>query len=150
MVSGVDERQMRGSSRLLITVSLGAGTVGCTIDDTGGSLMRTRTKVSVLVAGVAALGAVGAAWGTAPGGDDQPLTGTVLEQATEAALAHTDGGTVTETEIGDDGAAYGVEIRLSDGRQVEVNLDSGFEVTGAEADDDGAEDDSDDDSPDDD
>ena len=38
------------------------------------------------------------------------------------------GGTVLETEAGDDGAAYGVEVRLPDGRQplggarVEVSL----------------------------
>jgi uncharacterized membrane protein YkoI len=71
------------------------------------------------------------------GDDDQPLTGTTLERATAAALAHTGGGTVTETEVGDDGAAYGVEVRLPDGRQVEVNLDANFKVIGQEADDDG-------------
>jgi hypothetical protein len=53
-----------------------------------------------------------------------------------AALAATGGGTVLETEAGDDGAAYGVEIRLADGRQVEVNLDQSFKVTGQEADED--------------
>ena len=46
-------------------------------------------------------------------------------------------GPVTETEIGDDGAAYGVEVRLSDGRQVEVNLDRDYHVVGQETDDDG-------------
>jgi hypothetical protein len=35
------------------------------------------------------------------------------------------------------GAAYGVEVRLDDGRQVEVNLDADFNVIGQEADDDG-------------
>jgi len=57
-----------------------------------------------------------------------------------AALEHTGGGTVVETEAGDDGAAYGVEIRLEDGRVVEVNLDQDFNVIGDEADDDGAND----------
>jgi hypothetical protein len=103
--------------------------------------VRKRTKIGVLAAGVVALGAAGAAWASGPGGDDQALTGTTLERATEEALAHTGGGTVTETEVGDDGAAYGVEIQLADGRQVEVNLDGGFEVVGAEADDDSADDD---------
>jgi len=80
------------------------------------------------------------------GDDDQPLTGSALEQATEAALAHTGGGTVVETEVGDDGAAYGVEVRLDDGRVVEVNLDENFKVIGEEADDDsGGEEDADDD-----
>ena len=38
--------------------------------------------------------------------------------------------------MGDDGAAYGVEIRLDDGRQVEVNLDADYKVINQEADDD--------------
>jgi uncharacterized membrane protein YkoI len=72
------------------------------------------------------------------GDDDQPLTGSALDQASSAALAHTGGGTVIETEVGDDGAAYGVEIRLGDGSVVEVALDANFQVVGGEADDDGA------------
>jgi hypothetical protein len=43
---------------------------------------------------------------------------------------------VLETEVGDDNAAYGVEVRLPDGRQVEVNLDKSFKVIGQEADED--------------
>jgi hypothetical protein len=69
--------------------------------------------------------------------DDQPLTGSALDQATAAALAHMGGGTVIETEVGDDGAAYGVEIRLDDGGVVEVGLDANFHVIGDAADDDG-------------
>jgi hypothetical protein len=77
--------------------------------------------------------------------DDQPLTGTTYELATRAALEFTGGGTVTETEVGDDGAAYEVEVRLSDGREVEVQLDKDFEVIGQEVDDDDSgEDDADD------
>ena len=58
--------------------------------------------------------------------------------------------------MGDEGAAYGVEIRLGDGSQVEVNLDENCQVIGQEADDngpndeDGPDDDSDGDSSDDD
>jgi uncharacterized membrane protein YkoI len=66
------------------------------------------------------------------------LTGSDLERATAVALEHTGGGTVTESEIGDDGAAYSVEVRLADDRQVEVNLNANFEVIGSSADDDGA------------
>lgn len=47
---------------------------------------------------------------------------------------------VTETEIGDDGAAYGVEVRLGDNSEVEVNLDENCQVIGQEADDDGPND----------
>lgn len=71
------------------------------------------------------------------GDDDKPLNGPVLDKAVAAALKVTGGGTVTETEFGDDGAVYGIEIRLADGRQVEVNLDKNFKVIGQEADDDG-------------
>jgi hypothetical protein len=69
--------------------------------------------------------------------DDRPLTGPALDRATEAALAHMGGGAVIETEIGDDGAAYGVEVRLDDGSVVEVALDRAFHVIGTEADHDG-------------
>ena len=103
-------------------------------------------KLAVTAAVVLVAGAISAGFAVAAGGDDErPLTGTSLEKATAAALAHTGGGTVTE--VGDDGAAYGVEIRLADGRQVEVNLDESFVVIGQENDDDGpgAVDDADDD-----
>jgi hypothetical protein len=73
--------------------------------------------------------------------DDTPLVGSDLERATAAALAETGGGTVTETEVGDDGAAYSVEVRLEDGSQVEVNLDEDFTVIGRAGDDDGPNDD---------
>ena len=86
-------------------------------------------------------GGTGIAIATGAADDDQQLTGSALEQATAAALEHTGGGTVIETEAGDDGAAYGVEIRLEDGRVVEVSLDQDFDVIGDEADDDGANDD---------
>ena len=72
--------------------------------------------------------------------DDQPIAGAAFDKATRAALAHTGGGTVTETEVGDDGAAYSVEVRLGDGSQVEVNLDENFNVIGQAADDDGPND----------
>ncbi len=98
-------------------------------------------RIALIIAAVLALGAVTAGIAVAgAGGDEKPLTGSSLEQATEAALAHTGGGTVTETETGDDGAAYSVEIKLDDGRQVEVNLDENFEVIGQETDDDGPND----------
>jgi uncharacterized membrane protein YkoI len=96
-------------------------------------------KIAVLAALVLVVGAISAGFAIAAGGDDdKPLTGSDLEKATAAALAHTGGGTVVETEVGDDGAAYGVEVRLDDGRVVEVNLDESFDVIGQENDDDGA------------
>jgi hypothetical protein len=100
-------------------------------------------KLVLIAALVLVLGAVSAGIAIAAGAggdDDQPLTGSTLEKAKAAALAHTGGGTVVETEVGDDGAAYGVEIQLADGSQVEVSLDENFNVIGGEADDDGPND----------
>jgi hypothetical protein len=91
---------------------------------------------AALIGGGAAV-AVGA--GTAD--SDKPLKGSNLQNATAAALQHTGGGTVIETEVGDDGAAYGVEIRRDDGSVVEVSLDASYNVIGGEADDDGPNDD---------
>jgi hypothetical protein len=98
----------------------------------------TTMKVGALFVAVAALAGGGVAWATAAGGDDRPLTGSALERASVAALEATGGGVVIETEVGDDGAVYGVEIRLADGREVEVNLDEDFKVIGQANDDDGA------------
>jgi uncharacterized membrane protein YkoI len=98
-----------------------------------------KRKVVLIAAVVLVAGAVSAGFAIAGGvgDDDKPLTGSTLAKASAAALAHTGGGTVVETEVGDDGAAYGVEVRLADGRQVEVELDENFRVVGQEADDDG-------------
>ena len=98
--------------------------------------MQRRTRW-IAAAGLAVAVVGGGVAAAAGGGDsDQELTGTTRDRAVQAALAATGGGTVTETEAGDDGAAYGVEIRLPDGRQVEVNLDQSFKVLGQEPDED--------------
>jgi len=99
-------------------------------------------KVRWIGGGALAVALIGGGTGVAiaTGGEDRPLTGSALEKATAAALQHTGGGTVIETEAGDDGAAYGVEIRLDDGRVVEIDLDANFQVIGQESDDDGSAD----------
>ena len=100
-------------------------------------LSRRATAIGaalVVAAVVAGIGGVA----VANDGDDQELVGDTRERAIAAALAHTGGeGTVTETEIGGDGARYEVEIRMDDGSQIEVQLNADFEVTGSENDDDG-------------
>lgn len=109
--------------------------------------MNKRTRW--LLGSALALGMVGAGVGiglaeSGPEADeeyeaadtDQPLTGSDRERAEAAALKAVGGGTVTEVEAGDDGAAYGVEIRAEDGSQVEVMLDQNFAVIGTETDDD--------------
>ena len=104
--------------------------------------MNRKTKL--IAGGVGAVALIGGgtaiAVASVGGDDDEPLTGTTLDEAVAAALEKTGGGTVTETEVGDDGAAYSVEVRLEDGSQVEVNLDENFDVIGQAADDDGAND----------
>lgn len=106
---------------------------------------RTRYIAGGTAAAVAVVvGGAGIGIAATSGDDDEPLTGETRDRAVAAALEETGGGTVTETEAGDDGAAYGVEVRLDDGRQVEVELDEDFGVIGREADDDGADDEDDD------
>ena len=98
---------------------------------------KTRWVVGGALAVALIGGGTAIAVATGAGDDDKPLTGSALERATAAALEHTGGGTVIETEVGDDGAAFGVEIRLADGSVVEVSLDQNFEVVGQEGDEDG-------------
>ena len=92
------------------------------------------------IAGVAVLAVAGAGTGIAvaggSGGDDNeaPITGDALEQAKAAALEHTGGGEVTETEVGDEESYYEVEVTLDDGSQVDVQLDRQFDVVGDERD----------------
>ena len=97
--------------------------------------MQRRTRW-IAGAGLAVAMAGGIAAASAGGDSDQELTGPARDRAVAAALAATGGGTVLETEAGDEGAAYGVEIRLPDGRQIEVNLDKSFKVVGQESDED--------------
>ena len=100
--------------------------------------MNSKRKFLIVGATVAALAAGGAGIAAATGGGDdseQPITGSALEQAEAAALAETGGGSVTETETGDEESFYEVEVTLDDGSQVDVQLDRGFDVVGSEADD---------------
>ena len=98
-----------------------------------------KKKLILIGAGVVAALAIGTGAVMAGSGDDEPLRGGTYDRATEAALEQVGEGEVIETEVGDDGAAYGVEIRKDDGSVVEVNLDENFEVTGVERDDDGSD-----------
>jgi uncharacterized membrane protein YkoI len=98
-----------------------------------------RKAVGLAAAAVAVVGVTVGVAAPSDNDSDEPLTGSALEQASAAALKHTEGGTVVDSEVGDDGAAYGIEIQLADGRQVEVSLDSGFNVIGQENDDDSPE-----------
>lgn len=109
--------------------------------------MHKRTRFAVVAAaGVAIVAAGGAGAAVAAGGgddDEAPITGDDLDRATAAALEHTGGGRVTETEVGDEESLYEVEVTLDDGTQVDVQLDEDFRVVGDERD--GRDDEPDDD-----
>lgn len=105
--------------------------------------MTRRRKI--LIVATVALAAIGAGVGWAVAGDDddetdRPITGTALQRASDAALAHVGQGRVTDTEAGDEEGAYEVEVTLDDGTQVDVHLDEAFNVIGTEPDSDETED----------
>jgi uncharacterized membrane protein YkoI len=95
--------------------------------------MQTRTKFIAAGAAVLALAAGGAGLALATGeGDDdgteQPIQGSELKRASAVALDAVGGGQVTETEIRDEEGYYEVEVTRDDGSQVDVHLDSRFNV----------------------
>ena len=94
-----------------------------------------RKKIVLTGAAAAALVlAVGGAAIAGSGDDDASDTaiqGPALEQASDAALAETGGGVVTETEVDDEESYYEVEVTLDNGDQVDVQLDKGFNVVGS-------------------
>jgi uncharacterized membrane protein YkoI len=108
--------------------------------------MNRNLKLGIGAAAVVVAAAAGTGIAVAAGvGDDdateQPITGDALDKASAAALAHTGGGEVTGTEVGDEESKYEVEVTLDDGSQVDVQLDADFQVVGSEGDDDSGEDD---------
>ncbi len=103
--------------------------------------LSKRNRMVAAGAAVLALGAGGAAVAVAAGGGedaaegpDVAISGSDLEQASAAALAETGGGSVTETEVGDEESYYEVEVTRDDGSQVDVQLDRQFNVVGQRAD----------------
>ena len=102
--------------------------------------MGRKGKLAAGVAAAVVLVVGGAGVVRAASGGDVPLEGQDFDRATASALRHVGGGKVVETEVGDDGAAYEVEVQLDDGSQVAVELDESFRVIGSEPDDDGPND----------
>ena len=97
--------------------------------------MSKTMKIVAAGAAIAGLAAGGAAIATAgsEGDSEEPISGPELEKAESAALEHTGGGTVTDTEVGDEESLYEVEVTLDDGSQVDVQLYQDFDVVGDEA-----------------
>ena len=97
----------------------------------------TRKRIALIFAGAALITAstVGGAAALSGGDDDdrdRPIPASELEQAEQAALEETGGGSVTGTEVDDEESKYEVEVTLDDGTQVDVQLDEGFHVVGTE------------------
>jgi len=104
--------------------------------------VKTKLRTALIAAGVlAAAAGGGAAIAGATGngdredrGGDRAITGSALDRASAAALKATGGGTVTESEAGDEESYYEVEVTKDDGSQVDVQLDRSFRVVGSETD----------------
>jgi uncharacterized membrane protein YkoI len=102
--------------------------------------VKDKLKGMLIAVGAIAALAVGGATiaGATGGGDDdgseRAISGTALDRASQAALAATGGGKVTETESGDEESYYEVEVTRPDGSQVDVQLDRDFQVVGQETD----------------
>jgi uncharacterized membrane protein YkoI len=93
--------------------------------------MKRNSRIATAAAvAVIAIGAGGVAVAMANTGDDAetPITGSDLDKASRAALAHTGGGRVTDTEVGDEESYYEVEVTLDNGDEVDVQLDKNFQV----------------------
>lgn len=113
------------------------------VDDMKPNLNRKRIAIVIAGAAVVTAGTVGAARALSADDDaqDRPIPASELEQTSQAALAETGGGEVTETEVDDEESKYEVEVTLDDGTQVDVQLDADFQVVGTEGDDDSRSDD---------
>jgi uncharacterized membrane protein YkoI len=100
-----------------------------------------RKRLAVIATVVVTLGAAAAGIAIAGADDDATetqITGSDLQKASAAALAHTGGGQVTGTEVGDEESYYEVEVTLDGGAQVDVQLDRSFNVVSSDGDSDGS------------
>lgn len=95
-------------------------------------MRRLTTVIGTAVLVAAATGAAIAATADS----ETPITGDALRKASQAALEATDGGRVTDTEVGDEDSYYEVEVTLPDGHSVDVQLDRQFRVVSRSADED--------------
>ena len=95
--------------------------------------MRISRTLASIIVGLMIVSGIGVAITRSGNNDEPPITGQALERASAVALAHVGGGTVTDTEVGDEEGYYEVEVTI-DGREVDVHLDASFNVIGAEDD----------------
>jgi uncharacterized membrane protein YkoI len=106
--------------------------------------MNSKVKKLIIAGGaVAALGVGGTAIAGNVGSDDnggrddgagKPITGAALDKASRIALEQTGGGRVTSSELQDEEGYYEIEVTKDDGSQVDVHLDSHFNVLNSKGD----------------
>lgn len=90
--------------------------------------LPSKIAAATLTAGI--VGAVAIGLAATQQDSEVPIRGAALTDASAAALAHTGGGRVTETEVGDEESYYEVEVTMEDGTQFDVQLDREFNVVG--------------------
>jgi hypothetical protein len=147
-----------GGGRSQVCVRCGCQVGGDDEEEIGMALRRKHAIVAAAVLGMGAggLGIAQAVSGEAkeasaaeavrvaqtPGDDaDEQVGGPEAERAERAAVDAVGGGRVVGVEREDErGVAWEVEVVQRDGREVEVDLDRGFEQVAIERADDGAED----------
>jgi uncharacterized membrane protein YkoI len=91
---------------------------------------------ALAIGGTAIAGGVGSDEnnGTGDDGAGKPITGSALAKASRIAIDHVGGGTVTATELQDEEGYYEIEVKRDDGSQVDVHLDSHFNVLNSSGD----------------
>jgi Peptidase propeptide and YPEB domain len=112
------------------------------------TMEKKRWPVVLAVIAAALVAAGGIAYGV--GSSEEQVSGPAAERAAEAALEAAGDGTVLEVERqdGDGAGVYEVEVRRSDGSEVEILLDERFQPVGTATNDDGAGDSEEDESSD--
>ena len=102
-------------------------------------MKKNKLKLGLIAAaavGVLAAGGAAIAGATSAGddGNGTPITGSALAKAKTAALQQTGGGQVTATEVRDEEGYYEVEVKTTDGSEVDVHLDRNFNLIDSSAD----------------
>ncbi len=98
--------------------------------------MKKRTVITGIGAAVLIAGSVGGV-AVATGGDDGEgtVSGPQADDATQAALALTNGGTANSVERdSENGATWEVEVTKPDGKTVDVRLDQAYKLVVIEGD----------------
>ena len=99
------------------------------------SKLKTGLIAGGAIAAIAAGGAgIAAATGAGDDGNGTPITGSALKKAEAVALHETGGGQVSATELRDEEGYYEVEVKKTDGGEVDVHLDRHFNVIDSSAD----------------